>query len=67
MRISGKGLSGAAGLLWVWIAGAACAQVNITTYHYDNLRTGWNQKAGVLHADIVLHAKERSALWPADR
>src|SRR2546423_1162793 len=23
-------------------AGPAAAQVNVTTYHYDNLRTGWN-------------------------
>jgi len=42
MRISGGGLSVAA-VLWMWVAGAACAQVNVTTYHYDNLRTGWNR------------------------
>lgn len=31
------------GLILLSIAGAAGAQVNVTTYHYDNLRTGWNQ------------------------
>ncbi|MGH6889146.1 MAG: hypothetical protein ACREHF_08125 [Rhizomicrobium sp.] len=30
------------GLLGAVFAGAACAQVNVTTYHYDNYRTGWN-------------------------
>ena len=29
-------------------AGGACAQVNVTTYHNDNLRTGWNQNETVL-------------------
>jgi hypothetical protein len=29
-------------------AGAVCAQVNVTTYHYDNYRTGWNQNESIL-------------------
>ena len=48
MRISGKRLSFVATLLWVWVAGEACAQVNVTTYHYDNLRTGWNRRETTL-------------------
>ncbi|HTT82098.1 MAG TPA: hypothetical protein VMF67_01315 [Rhizomicrobium sp.] len=45
MRVSGKRLSAAslAGFLWLPLVGGAEAQVNVTTYHYDNLRTGWNQ------------------------
>lgn len=39
-----------------WLAGAlsaaasavSLAQVNVTTYHYDSLRTGWNQNETVL-------------------
>jgi hypothetical protein len=32
----------AASLAFGFFAGTANAQVNVTTYHYDNLRTGWN-------------------------
>jgi len=31
------------------------AQVNVTTYHYDNLRTGWDQNESVLNANTVQH------------
>lgn len=31
-----------AALLCLSAGGAALAQFNVTTYHYDNLRTGWN-------------------------
>jgi hypothetical protein len=37
-----------AGLAVIAAAGAARAQVNVTTYHYDNLRTGWNQNETTL-------------------
>ncbi len=34
-------------------AGASCAQVSITTYHYDNLRTGWNRNETILNQTNV--------------
>lgn len=37
-----------AGLILVSAGGPARAQVNVTTYHYDNLRTGWNQNETTL-------------------
>jgi hypothetical protein len=36
------------GLILISAGGAARAQVNVTTYHYDNLRTGWNQNETTL-------------------
>ena len=44
------GTPGAAflGTLVYLAAGAALAQVNVTTYHNDNLRTGWNPNETVL-------------------
>jgi outer membrane protein assembly factor BamB len=35
------------------ILGEANAQVNITTYHYDNFRTGWNNQEALLTAANV--------------
>jgi len=38
-------------LLWSLLkAGSAAAQTAVTTYHYDNLRTGWNQQETTLTA-----------------
>jgi hypothetical protein len=36
-------------------AGSAPAPVNVTTYHYDNLRTGWNPGETVLTQAAVLN------------
>jgi outer membrane protein assembly factor BamB len=33
--------------------GPAWAQVNVTTYHYDNLRTGWNPNETLLTTSNV--------------
>src|SRR5215472_8993525 len=33
-----------ASLFCIWTANAVRAGVSVTTYHYDNLRTGWNSK-----------------------
>jgi len=38
----------AIGLLCLLSIGIASAQVNVTTYHYDNYRTGWNQNETTL-------------------
>ncbi len=38
----------AAAAILLCAAQAARAQINITTYHYDNLRTGWNQNETTL-------------------
>ncbi len=48
-------LCGVAGLLVAWLqAGAADASgVNVVTYHYDTLRTGWNQNETTLTAANV--------------
>lgn len=37
-----------AGLTLLLVTGEGRAQVNVTTYHYDNLRTGWNQNETAL-------------------
>ncbi|HEX9158983.1 MAG TPA: hypothetical protein VF835_02045, partial [Rhizomicrobium sp.] len=37
-----------AGSAVITAASGARAQVNVTTYHYDNLRTGWNQNETTL-------------------
>jgi outer membrane protein assembly factor BamB len=39
-------------MYWVGLAPAS-AQVNVTTYHYDNLRTGWNPNETVLTTSNV--------------
>lgn len=35
-------------LFCAWTADAVCAAVSVTTYHYDNLRTGWNSQEKTL-------------------
>ena len=45
------GLAGIARLVFtisLAIASTAAAQVAVTTYHYDNYRTGWNSHESVL-------------------
>ncbi|MGH6877579.1 MAG: hypothetical protein ACREHV_09415, partial [Rhizomicrobium sp.] len=46
----GSGIASArvAALVCLFAGGAANAQVNVTTYHNDNLRTGWNQNETTL-------------------
>jgi hypothetical protein len=49
-------LLGAIGLAWWGAFDTASAQqgsVSVTTYHYDNLRTGWNSKETVLTTSNV--------------
>jgi len=43
-------IAGALSLMGLIVTGAgdALAQFNVTTYHYDNLRTGWNQNETTL-------------------
>ena len=44
----------ASALCWsVLMAGSGAAQTAVTTYHYDNLRTGWNQTETVLNTANV--------------
>lgn len=45
--------AGLAALLSVCGGGAALAQVNVTTYHNDNLRTGWNPGETILTPQSV--------------
>jgi hypothetical protein len=41
-------------LFWsILMAGSLAAQTAVTTYHYDNLRTGWNQSETALTATNV--------------
>jgi len=42
-----------AALLFAIVTSTAYAQVNITTYHNDNLRTGWNQQETTLTQKAV--------------
>jgi hypothetical protein len=44
----------AAAFCAVFAAGSVEAQVNVTTYHYDNYRTGWNPSETVLSPNAVL-------------
>jgi hypothetical protein len=40
--------------MWLsWSASASAQTVNVTTYHYDNLRTGWNSNETVLTTSNV--------------
>jgi hypothetical protein len=46
-----RGLAGIASLVFIVslaIASTAAAQIAVTTYHYDNYRTGWNSSETVL-------------------
>lgn len=48
-------------------AGTSDAQVNVTTYHYDNYRTGWNQNETTLTQSNVNSASfGRLAIVPLD-
>ena len=41
----------ASALFWsILMVGSVAAQTAVTTYHYDNLRTGWNQNETLLTA-----------------
>src|ERR1700722_5063701 len=41
-RLGRTAIAGGVAAFWGMAGGAAPAQPNITTYHYDNNRTGWN-------------------------
>ena len=49
----GLGLIGLAACAGVETASAQQSSVNVVTYHYDNLRTGWNQNETVLTTSNV--------------
>jgi hypothetical protein len=54
-----RGLTGIASLLFVFTlanASTAAAQVAVTTYHYDNYRTGWNSAETLLTPTNVASA-----------
>jgi hypothetical protein len=53
MRASGLLASCTAALWLMMVSSAATAQVNVTTYHDDNLRTGWNQQETTLTQGTV--------------
>lgn len=43
-----RGLAGLGLFVALFASGPGATQVNVTTYHYDNLRTGWNPNETVL-------------------
>jgi hypothetical protein len=53
---NGRGVAVGLALLCLSAASAAQAQVNVTTYHYDNYRTGWNQNETTLTQSNVVEA-----------